>query len=66
METGVFGGGGTWEAGVGVDWVLQFVTCLQIFFVFKQKVYCLFPFFQMERGVAGHTVSHFFVGLIKA
>ena len=54
MESGVFGG-----KGGGVDWVLKVVTCLQIFFVFKQKVYCLVPFFQMERGVGGHTVSHF-------
>ena len=43
-----------WEGGGGVGVVLKFAKCLQIFFVFKQKIYC--PFLQMER-VGGHTTG---------
>ena len=35
--------------------LIKFVKCLQIFFVFKQKICC--SFLQME-GVGGHTIGH--------
>ena len=39
-----------WSEGV-----LKFAKCLQIFFVFKQKIYC--SFLQME-GIRGHRIGH--------
>ena len=43
-----------WGGG-GVGRVLNFVKCLQFFFVFKQNSYC--SILQME-GVGGHTIGH--------
>ena len=45
-------GGGGEKGGGGV---LKFVKCLQIIFVFKQKIYC--SFLPIE-GVGGHTIGH--------
>ena len=45
-----------YDVDIGVEWgVLKSIKCLQIFFVFKQKIY--YSLVQME-WVGDHTISH--------